>query len=166
MKKQINYESIVERFNEQLQAGIFLNSSYNGEFNTMTIGWGTVGVIWGKPIVCVAVRESRHTFSIIEKSNKFTISIPKKGGLKKELAFCGTNSGSNTDKFTACGFKKDVIVDKCDLHIECDVVYQQFMDKNNLNENIKDRYYGNNDYHMFYYGEIKDCYYTEEEVVK
>ncbi len=33
----------------------------DGKPNAMTIGWGTVGIIWGKPIFIVLVRPSRYT---------------------------------------------------------------------------------------------------------
>lgn len=163
MKIQVNYEDIFKRFNGQLPEGVFLNTNYESEYNTMTIGWGLMGICWGKPIVCVAVRLSRHTFSLIEKSNKFTISIPKSALMKKELAICGTKSGKETDKFELCGFEKKEIIDKCDLHIECEVVQKTLMDKNNIEKSIKDRYYKIDDYHMFYFGAIKDCYYTKED---
>ncbi len=163
MKEHVNYEDIFKRFNEQLPKGVFLNTSFEGEYNTMTIGWGLVGITWSKPVVCVAVRFSRHTYSLLEKSNKFTISIPETGTLKKELGICGTKSGRDIDKFETCSFKKDKIIDKCDLHIECEVVQKTAMDKTALESSIKERFYGTDDYHMFYFGEIKDCYYTKEE---
>ena len=40
--------------------GLLLNSvSADGTPNVMTIGWGTPGVIWGRPIFIVYVRPSR-----------------------------------------------------------------------------------------------------------
>ena len=41
------------------------------EYNTMTIGWGTMGTIWGPPkkgkqIITVFIRESRRTHQIPE----------------------------------------------------------------------------------------------------
>lgn len=37
--------------------GAFLTSKYNGKVNTMTIGWGSIGVIWRKPVFTVLVRQ-------------------------------------------------------------------------------------------------------------
>jgi hypothetical protein len=33
----------------------------NGKPNVMTIGWGSIGIIWYKPIFIVLVRQSRYT---------------------------------------------------------------------------------------------------------
>lgn len=163
MRVQVNYEDIFKRFNGQLPEGIFLNTNFEGEYNTMTIGWGLMGICWGKPIISIAVRFSRHTYDLIEKSGEFTLSIPKNIVMKKELAICGTKSGRDIDKFILCGFEKKNIIDKCDLHIECEVVQKTAMDKNTIEESIKNKYYKTDDYHMFYFGAIKDCYYTKED---
>lgn len=71
----------------------------------MTIGWGNVGIVWGKPIFMVAVRYSRYTYDLIEKAKDFTVSIPLKNNLKKELTYCGTYSGKDVDKFKECNLK-------------------------------------------------------------
>ncbi|MFQ7768928.1 MAG: hypothetical protein ACLRIL_12030 [Fusicatenibacter saccharivorans] len=48
------------------------------EYNTMTIGWGTMGTIWGPPkkgkqIITVFIRESRRTHQILQKEDEFTV---------------------------------------------------------------------------------------------
>ena len=35
----------------------------DGKANVMTIGWGTKGSIWSRPVFIVLVRPSRHTYS-------------------------------------------------------------------------------------------------------
>ena len=35
----------------------------DGKANVMTIGWGTMGSIWSRPVFIVLVRPSRHTYS-------------------------------------------------------------------------------------------------------
>ena len=47
-------------------------------YNTMTIGWGTMGTIWGPPkggkqIVTVFLRESRYTTDILLQDEHFTV---------------------------------------------------------------------------------------------
>ena len=37
----------------------------DGKPSAMTIGWGTIGVIWSKPIFTVLVRPSRYTFKLL-----------------------------------------------------------------------------------------------------
>ena len=43
-----------------MKQGILLTSGTMENPNTMTIGWGMIGVEWGKPIFLALVRESRQ----------------------------------------------------------------------------------------------------------
>lgn len=149
--------------------GAFMTVSEKDVKNTMTIGWGTIGVVWGKPILMVAVRYSRHTYDLIEKAQTFTVSVPKAGKLKGALGFCGSKSGRDYDKFAECklaiqqGKKVDVpIIVDCELHFECKVVYQQTMEPKCVGKEVKDKFYANGNYHVMYYGEIVDCYNTKK----
>lgn len=131
----------------------------------MTIGWGSVGIIWGKPIFMVMVRKSRYTYNLIDNNNQFTVSFPAKNQLKKELMFCGSNSGKNVDKFKKCnltpikGKKVETpIIAEANLHFECNISYKQEMTDSNLVENLNDNWYPDKDYHTLYYAEIIACY--------
>lgn len=44
------------------------------------------------------------------------------------------------------------------MHFECKILYKEAMVKENLSEDIKDKFYKDGDYHTFYYAEILDCY--------
>ncbi len=57
-----NLDKVMEYFYKR---GAFLTSKTTDELNTMTISWGNVGYVWGKPIFTVFVRKSRHTHHII-----------------------------------------------------------------------------------------------------
>ena len=76
-----------------------------GKPNAMTIGWGTIGIIWSKPIFIVLVRPSRYTYDLIEGLNDFTVNVPPPE-LKDEVLFCGTVSGRDRDKFAEKKLKK------------------------------------------------------------
>ena len=53
--------------------GVLLASTRaSGQSNVMTIGWATIGVIWGLPILVVMVRPSRYTFQFVEASGLFS----------------------------------------------------------------------------------------------
>ena len=165
MYKDISFEDYSQEFIKQLPKGVFLNVKGKETINTMTIGWGNIGVIWGKPVMTILVRYSRYTYKLLEESNEFTVSVPLNGQLKKELGFCGTKSGMDYDKFKEChltavkGKEVDApIIDECDLHFECKVVHKQAMEPALLDENIHENYYSNHDYHVIYYGEIVASY--------
>lgn len=155
---------------EQLRKGAFLTVKDENEVNTMTIGWGSISVVWNKPIFMVAVRYSRHTYNLIEKAKEFTVSIPLNNDLKKELAYCGSKSGRDVNKFEECNLTllegqkiSTPVIEECELHYECKVVYQQAMEPATLDEGLKNRFYSNNDYHVLYFGEIVDSYLIEKK---
>ncbi|MBP5305227.1 MAG: flavin reductase family protein, partial [Lachnospiraceae bacterium] len=43
--------------------------------NAMTAGWGGMGVIWGKNVVFVFVRESRYTRELMDKYDTFSVNF-------------------------------------------------------------------------------------------
>lgn len=145
--------------------GAFLTVKDGDIANTMTISWGNIGFEWNRPIFTVLVRKSRYTHGIIERSNEFTVSIPLNDDLKEALAFYGTKSGRDMNKYEifplAIEPGKSVstpIVSDCKLHYECRVVYKQDMNPELISDSVKESNYKNGDYHTIYYGEIVDCY--------
>jgi flavin reductase (DIM6/NTAB) family NADH-FMN oxidoreductase RutF len=161
----IGYDKIPEMM-KQLPKGAFLTVGESDEANPMTIGWALSGVMWNKPVLMVAVRYSRHTYRLLDKAEGFTVSVPRFGDLQKELNFCGTKSGRDFQKFaetklTAKPAKmiSGVVVKEAAHHYECKVVYRQSMEPANLDEAIQKQFYQNNqDYHVFFIGEIVDQY--------
>ena len=132
--------------------------------NPMTIGWGTLGIIWHKPIITVLVRPTRHTFSLMEKGTEFTVCILP-GSMKKKLAYCGTHSGREVDKIKECGFTlrqgikiSTPYISESSIHYECRIVHKHWLDQNTLDQEIIGHYYPLKDFHMVYYGEILGVY--------
>ncbi|MBU1144478.1 MAG: flavin reductase family protein [Firmicutes bacterium] len=155
---------------EKLNPGVFLTTKSGNIINTMIIGWGGISVVWGRPVFIVLVRDSRATYSLIESSNEFTISVPLYADLKEAIAICGTKSLRQIDKFSVChltpikGRKIDTpIIGEAQLHYECKVIYKQTLNQKELLQIVKDRYYNNNAIHTVYYGEIVDSYLYEED---
>ena len=62
------------------------------DFNSITIGWGSFGVLYQKPIMIVYVKPERYTWKFLEKGEYFTLSFLKRKHRKK-LGFLGTKSG-------------------------------------------------------------------------
>lgn len=164
--KSIKIEELSKDLLHQLAKGAFLTVKNEKNVNTMTIGWGSVGYIWNKPILMVPVRYSRHTYTLINHAETFTVSVPVTKNLKDALALCGTKSGRNLDKIKASGLTlvdarsvESPIIGECDLHIECKVVYKQAMEPGNITEEIRTMNYPQNDFHVLFYGEIVNAYY-------
>lgn len=168
MLRDIAYNEMSKEMLEQLQKGAFLTVKGGDEINTMTIGWGNIGFIWNKPIFMVAVRYSRYTYELLEKTDEFTISVPLTKDMKRALAICGTKSKREIDKFEACNLTAEKskvangpIIGECDLHYECKIVYKQAMEPGMIDANIREAKYSNNDFHVLYYGEIVASYIKE-----
>lgn len=136
----------------------------DGVPNAMTIGWGLMGVMWSQPFFVVAVRKSRHTYKLIEESNKFTVCVPGKG-MDEVLQVCGTKSGRDMDKFKELGLKavrgKSVdapYIEGCPIVYECDVAYKTQVEKGDVALKIEEAVYGGGNYHALYYGWVKAVY--------
>jgi len=141
--------------------GLFLvTAGADGKPNAMTIGWGTVGVIWNKPIFTVLVRPSRYTFQRLLESDSFTVCLPSPAQYQA-INYCGSHSGRDGDKFQACGLtvlpSKQVAapgIAGCPLIYECQIVHTNDVIPANLAKAIHNRAYPRGDFHRIYYGEI------------
>ena len=161
--KNVNPLALTESFFSQLKEGAFLTVRAGKALNTMTIGWGMVGVAWQQPVFMVLVRDSRHTYTILEQAVDFTVTVPTEDK-NDALSFCGTQSGRDLDKFEACGLKikpgrrtASPILDVRGVQLECRILYKTPMDPSHLDPALG-ALYPKNDYHTLYFGEILECY--------
>ena len=161
--RDVDIMAVFEGVMKQIKEGAFLTVKAGEALNTMTIGWATIGFAWRKPIMMVMVRNSRHTFSLIEKAADFTVSVPT-GDMKKEIAYCGTKSGRDVDKFKECMLETESsrqvvspIIKIPGIHFECHIVYKNAIDPTRLIRDY-DQIYPEKDYHTLYFGEIQACY--------
>jgi flavin reductase (DIM6/NTAB) family NADH-FMN oxidoreductase RutF len=139
-----------------------------GKPNTMAIGWGTIGMIWGKPMFIVLVRPSRYTHGLVEQADDFTVNVPPPE-LSDVVAFCGKVSGRDHDKFKEKGLiavpgkkVKSPIIEQCVIHYECRVVHKNNVQKDKLASSIISSYYPKGDFHTVYFGEIVAVYASKD----
>ena len=175
MKQQINAFDYAGHICESMKKGILLTTKVGEKVNTMTIGWGTIGIEWGRPIFVAYVRVGRHTRQMLDESGEFTINIPYGAVDGKILGFCGTKSGRDTDKVAEMNLElvESSIVNvpgirQFPLTLECKVLSQKLQNIPMLPEEIYNRYYPqgvdcsesgkNEDFHIAYYGEIVNAY--------
>ena len=158
--------------------GILLTTKAAGEVDTMVIGWGHIGNIWGEPTFVAYVRTSRRTHDLLEASGEFTVNVPE-GKLRPDIfKVAGTQSGRNVDKVAELGL---TLVDgenvgapailEAPLTLECRVIYKQLLDADAIPREVMERFYpadvtdidaGANCYmHVAYYGEIVGSYVLE-----
>jgi len=120
-------------------------------FNTMTIAWGTLGVLWHKPVCVVYVRPTRHTFQFMEKADRFTVSFfPRK--YREALTYCGTHSGRDVNKIAETGLTPvaadgTVHFAEARLVLVCRKLYRQDILPELFETPSLDKIYPKKDYH-------------------
>ena len=130
-----------------------------GSFNTMTVAWGSLGVMWGRPFAQVVVRPTRYTFGFMERFETFTLSrFPS--SCKEALSLLGRVSGRDGDKISQAGLHPTASLcvaapsfKEAELVIECRAIYRDELRPEGFrNPDIASNYDG--DYHRVYFGEI------------
>ena len=153
-----------------LPNGILLTSKDGDQVNTMTIGWGTVGRIWERPVFIAYVRDRRYTRQMLDRNPEFTVNVPFGPFDRKLLGFCGSRSGRDMDKIRAAGLttvEPEVIsvpgLKELPLTLECRVLYRQEQEAEKLDGQIRRAFYSaETDDHICYYSEIVAAYVIEE----
>lgn len=160
VRNEVAYTYQLDRTLDTLSNGGLLLASTrkSGESNVMTIGWATIGIIWGLPIMVVLVRPSRYTYGFINDSQVFSVNVPTPE-MRPYVNMCGTKSGRDVDKLadvaTSMGQHiESVVLDECPLVYECRVVHTNEVQPKLLLPDIRARAYAQGDYHRIYYGHI------------
>jgi flavin reductase (DIM6/NTAB) family NADH-FMN oxidoreductase RutF len=138
--------------------GLLLVSGERG--NPMAIGWGTIGMLWSRPLFVVYVRPSRASHDLIESFGEFSVNVPGEEQ-KDAVAICGSDSGRDMDKIAKCGLTladgiriKVPYIRECRIHFECRVVHTGKIHKETLDQVVLCNYYLHEDFHSVFYGEI------------
>ncbi len=131
-----------------------------GDYNCMTISWGSLGIIWNRPFFHTVVRPVRYTYQFMEKYPTFTLcAFPK--AYRKTLDLLGTKSGRDGNKLAEAGLTPEpacVVAApsyaEAELVIECQKMYWADLDPSHFIDPAIDRNYPVKDYHRSYYGHI------------
>lgn len=140
-----------------------LAAGKKGDMNAMTVGWGTLGVLWSKPVVTVYVRETRYTNELMKRNEYFTLTaFPE--NRRSALEYIGSHSGRNekdklqkaglTPEFTALG---NPLFKEANLALECRIIYKETLKKDLiLSQEAKACCYEGDEkaMHVMYVGEI------------
>ena len=173
MKRKIEIADYAGKIMTETGKGILLTTKANGQVNSMTIGWGFLGIQWAKPIFVVLVRQSRHTKKMLDENPEFTINVPLGAIDKNILGVCGTKSGRDMDKIKELGLTLEEgetvsvpAIKELPLTLECKVIYKQDQDPAAIALEDDTRFYAKGtanegDYHTAYYGQITAAYIVE-----
>ena len=137
-----------------------VSAGKKGNMNLMTISWGSIGELWGKPVFIVYVSTSRYTHRFMEENDYFTVThFP--ASMKDKLSYLGTVSGRDEDKVAGAGLTVEFtdlgnpIYAEADLAIECKKLYGQQFDADLLPAEQREWYERSGlGIHYMYIGEI------------
>lgn len=129
--------------------------------NTMTASWGGIGVLWGKNVAYIFVRETRYTKEFIDKGETFSLTFFD-GSNKSALKYMGAVSGRDEDKIKNAKMHLDYYnhvpyIDEGNLVLICrkmsatPITPDQFLDPE-----IKEKWYADGNLHTMYVGEITE----------
>lgn len=128
------------------------------KYNTMTVSWGGLGVMWGKNVAFLFIRNSRYTKEFIDQNGMFSISFLNEK-YRDAMNYCGSNSGRNCDKFKeaklTAGFRHGIpYVDEASLVLVCSKMAAVPIEKDSFTDKGVDKWYPNDDMHVMYVAEI------------
>jgi len=127
------------------------------ENNPMTIGWGSMGVLWSRTVATVYIHKTRYSKELFDEANSFSINFFS-DEYKNALDICGRVSGRDTDKVKLCGFNVEYIdntpyIKEAKMVLILKKIGQADMDINNVPDNIKP-WYKKDGPHTMYVGEV------------
>ena len=132
-------------------------------YYTKTASWGAMGELWNKDVCFIFIRPQRYTLEFTEREDYFTLSFFG-GEYKKALAFCGRNSGRDSDKAKETGLTPMEIdgsmsFEESETVIVCKKLFYQDIDPEGfVDKTIDGVGYPEKDYHRMYVGEVVACY--------
>ena len=132
-------------------------------YNTCTIGWGSLGTIWGGPtrgrsIVTIYINPDRYTWEFLKETDVFTVDFfPEQ--YRKALGYLGAKSGRDEDKVAAAGLTPKelaggVTFEEANLTFVCRKLYQGEFQREGLADEINNGIYANWHPHWMFVGEI------------
>ena len=162
--KTIEPEVLTENFFKAIDNDWMLITAGEAEnFNTMTASWGTVGILWNKPVAICFIRPQRYTFEFVDTHDHFTLSFFD-DQYKEVLNYCGTHSGKTVDKMAVTGLipmdtPEGISFQQSRLIIECRKLYADVLKEEQfIKKSIAAQHYAKKDFHKFFIGEIVGCY--------
>lgn len=162
---EINMENLVEtkidvfaKFNKQLAV---VTAGDMDNFNSMTIGWGMMGNIWGHPgsALTIYISPDRYTYKFLEENDYFTVSFFPESH-KKDVIILGRTSGRDGNKIeqtslTPKALSHGVGFEEAELTFVCKKIYSHQFELEKTPEHMA-KIYESLTPHVEYIGYIED----------
>lgn len=129
--------------------------------NPMTVSWGGVGVMWGKNVAFIFVRDSRYTKELLDQGDFFSITFLDEA-YRDALNYCGSHSGRNENKIENAGLTMGVrhsipYIDEGNFVLLCKkMAATRLTEDSFLESETIGKWYPDNDMHTMYIAEIID----------
>lgn len=129
------------------------------KFNTMTVSWGGMGVLWNKNVAFIFIRDSRYTKEFIDRNDFFSVSFLSEN-YREALNICGSKSGRDVDKFKEANltpaFRHNIpYVDEANLVFLCNKLSAiPMLDDTFVDKKLLEKFYADKDMHTMYIAEI------------
>lgn len=129
--------------------------------NAMTISWGGVGVLWGKNVAFIFIRDSRYTKELLDANEFFSVTFLSEE-YRDSLNYCGSHSGREIDKIAYAGLTLATrhnipYIDEGNFVLLCEKMSATRITEDSfLMPEIKEKWYKDGDMHTMYIAEIID----------
>ena len=168
MFREVDITEVKDNVVELLNNRWGLVTAGDGEkFNTMTVSWGTIGELWGKPCATVYIRPQRYTEEFLNTKSYFTLSFYPADMKQRIHSICGSKSGRDVDKAKECGLtpcfdeKAPYFTDASIVLVCRKMAKSKFDPKDFIDTTIAEKWYPQNDFHYIYYAEIEKVLISE-----
>ncbi len=146
---------------------MLLTAEAGDRINSMTVGWGGFGVMWGRPVAFYAIRPTRYTFGLAEEGARISLSaFPP--DCARALSYLGTHSGREGEKYSAAGITPTrmphggIGFSEASLVLTGRKLFFCAMRPENFTEGaIVEKWYADEPYHSLYAAEIEHIYLAE-----
>ena len=143
---------------------MLITTAHGNNSNTMTASWGGVGILWNKPVAFTFVRPERHTHTLLQESNVYSLAfLPE--AYCNALHYCGTHSGREGDKFAAAGltvaYENGIPYPaEARLVLLCRKLHTLLFSQSQFTDSTLLSHYKTNGFHRPYVGDILDVLQT------
>lgn len=158
--RKISPDKIPGNYIKLLGDWTLITSGTADQMNVMTASWGGLGTFWEKPVVFCFLNPTRYSVKTMDKGDTYTISFYTEA-YKDNLRYCGSVSGSTTDKIKGSGltpvktpsgataFSEAWMIFECKKIVSQQISPDAIADKSQLKGD-----WGKDGYHKMYIGEI------------
>ena len=148
---------IFERFSDKWA---LVTAGNADNYNTMTIAWGSLGTLWGRPVATVYVSPDRYTHRFLADNDYFTVSFFS-DEYRDDLMLLGSKSGRDLDKvaetsLTPEALEQGMTFKEAEMTLVCKKLYSHQFEKEALPKELAEGIYSRLTPHTMFIGEVTD----------